>query len=319
MYPFDALSSTTRNALLSPTTITNGGACAFALKLLYSRYTGPIIKIQRSTDSAVSDFYADNSGNLGTAYLGTGTSFSAWLTEAGGTPAAYVLKWYDQTGNGKDASGNFTGTSTYPTLSNATITIDSNTTPPTGYYVSLNSDITGQYTSTGTSFFTLPDGALPFQNCNYSFVIKTYYNQSDAGYRPIIGGGSTGNGSKLYMGIRFENAGQNNQYNHLWFQGDYIINPIATNVTHTNEVATFTYNSSVSTKYYYLTQSTGTTTSGSSNIFNGRAQPNTNNSIGTHVGLNPPAFCSRTKLYSIYALPYDLTLNTTDRKILEAI
>lgn len=308
----DLLSTTTRTALLSPTTITNGGACAFALKLLYSGYTGPIIRIQRSSDNAVSNFYADTNGNLGTDYLGTGTSFSAWLTQAGGTPAAYVLKWYDQTGNGNDASGNYTGTSTYPTLTNETLAGAG--AAPTGYYVSLNST----NGSTGLSYFTLPNGALPYGDSNYSFVIKTYYQANDSGYRPIIGGGD----STIYKsvtGIRFE---PNGVYNHLWFNADYTI-AHASNLTHTNEVATFTYNSTVSTgtKYYYFTQSTGTTTSGSSNAatFNNRAQTNTFNSIGTHANYVNTNFFGTTKLYSICALPYDLQLNTTDRKILEAI
>jgi hypothetical protein len=314
--PIDLLSATTRTALLSPTTITNGGACAFALKLLYSGYTGPVIRIQRSSDNAVSDFYADPSGNLGTAYLGTGTSFSTWLAAAGGTPIAYVLKWYDQTGNGNDASGNYTGTPiNYPRLSNQTLSLNSNTTPPSGYYVSLNTNPTITTNNSNWSYFTLPNGALPYGNCNYSYVINTYMHPNDGWYRPVIGGGDVNGGAKNYTGIRFDDTAGAAAYNHLWYNGDHVVTTPDSN--HLNEVATFTY--SGATKYMYVTQ--GTTTNSYTQGNSGRIQSNTNNTIGTNAGFssNANGIVGTSKMYSICVLPYNLQLNTTDRKILEAI
>lgn len=50
--------------------------------------------MRRSTDSVIADFYADASGNLGTALGATGTSYSSWK----GGATTYVVTWYDQSG-----------------------------------------------------------------------------------------------------------------------------------------------------------------------------------------------------------------------------
>jgi len=77
---------------------TSGKSAARGVYTLYrvnSTYTGATIKLRRSSDNAVSDFYADIYGNLGTSANATGTSFSSWI----GSSTAYVDTWYDQSGN----------------------------------------------------------------------------------------------------------------------------------------------------------------------------------------------------------------------------
>jgi hypothetical protein len=69
----------------------------YALNRCFINYTGPMVRIQRSSDNAISDFYANPSGTLGTAYDGTGTSLSTWLSSATG----YVTIFYDQSSRGK--------------------------------------------------------------------------------------------------------------------------------------------------------------------------------------------------------------------------
>ena len=63
-----------------------------------NNYFGPILKLRRSTDSAIQDFFINSAGTaIGTLPNGTGTSFSTWL---GASPSAYVETWYDQSGQG---------------------------------------------------------------------------------------------------------------------------------------------------------------------------------------------------------------------------
>lgn len=71
-----------------------GAAAAYGLRRLRSAYNGPIINLRRSSDNAQSDFYASAAGDLETAAI------TAWLSGATG----YVSTWYDQSGNGNNAT-----------------------------------------------------------------------------------------------------------------------------------------------------------------------------------------------------------------------
>jgi hypothetical protein len=70
----------------------------YSVRHLNLRYSGPIIRFQRSSDNAISDFYADIYGNLSQRYAGQGTSLSTWQ----GSSTLTVLTWYDQSGNSKN-------------------------------------------------------------------------------------------------------------------------------------------------------------------------------------------------------------------------
>jgi hypothetical protein len=68
---------------------------AFSLKLINKDYTGPIVKVRRVSDAAISDFYGDDSGNL---FLNKrGDNLTSWLNGSIG----YVPTWYDQSGNAR--------------------------------------------------------------------------------------------------------------------------------------------------------------------------------------------------------------------------
>lgn len=69
-------------------------AAAYGLRLLRSAYLGPAIRVRRTSDNAEKDIYMDSQGNLDTATL----------TAFGGSLSLKVNKWYDQSGNGNDAS-----------------------------------------------------------------------------------------------------------------------------------------------------------------------------------------------------------------------
>jgi len=72
----------------------DGANAIWSTRLRISTYTGACLQLRRSTDSVIADFYADASGNLGTALGATGTSYSSWK----GGATTYVVTWYDQSG-----------------------------------------------------------------------------------------------------------------------------------------------------------------------------------------------------------------------------
>ena len=66
---------------------------AFSCKLINYNYFGPIMTLRYSTDvcgNFTQNFYADVCGNMGTAYLGTGTPVRAWLSSASGANITYA-------------------------------------------------------------------------------------------------------------------------------------------------------------------------------------------------------------------------------------
>lgn len=67
---------------------------AYSMRLLRSGYTGFCMKVRRSNDNTTQDIGFDANGNLNT---------SALLTFVG-TNSAYVVTWYDQSGNGRNLS-----------------------------------------------------------------------------------------------------------------------------------------------------------------------------------------------------------------------
>lgn len=71
-----------------------GAAAAYSLRRLNSAYTGPVVQVRRSGDSAEDTFSATE--------VGDGT-LAAWVTAGGGTEDGFVKNWYDQSGNDNDA------------------------------------------------------------------------------------------------------------------------------------------------------------------------------------------------------------------------
>jgi hypothetical protein len=75
----------TEPTALDVLTPTSKAACkaAFSLRLVNRDYTGPVVKVRRSTDGVLGEFYASPAGRLGDAPLGTGQTLEAWLGEPG--------------------------------------------------------------------------------------------------------------------------------------------------------------------------------------------------------------------------------------------
>jgi hypothetical protein len=66
-------------------------AAAYSLRRVNSFYSGPVVRVRRSSDNLEADF-------------GVGQSGADWGTIAGfiGSGSGFVSKWYDQSGNGRD-------------------------------------------------------------------------------------------------------------------------------------------------------------------------------------------------------------------------
>ena len=145
--PIDYLSSTTKSAMLNTGTPLSAGA--YGVRLLYSRYSGPILTIRRSADSVSANFYADTSGNLGTGFNGSGTSLNSWLNSS----LAYVSQWWDQTGNGNHATQSTT--SAQPVYNT--------------YYNNIDFSV---YNTGANAWFNIPNGAFPYGTSKYSYIFK---------------------------------------------------------------------------------------------------------------------------------------------------
>ena len=184
--PASIFSSGLYSATLNNATLTslayNSIKGAYACRLLNYNYFGPIMTLRCSTDicgNYTQNFYSDICGNMGTGYLGTGQSVSAWLSaNSANTTYAFVTKWYNQ---GMDVSFNCATQYT--------------TTLQPVYDVS-NGLLNFGYTTAGTwvtapqtgCYFNLPNASFPIGDASLTFVTKVYnstgygtlYNQGPA-------------------------------------------------------------------------------------------------------------------------------------------
>ena len=95
-------------------------AGAYSLRKLKTGATKSV-EIRRSSDDAITDVLLEDSGFISlTSTVSAGGSLSSWI----GSNTAYISKWYDQTGNSKDAVQ--TNTSYQPILVNAGVLVADN-------------------------------------------------------------------------------------------------------------------------------------------------------------------------------------------------
>jgi hypothetical protein len=103
---------------------------AYSLRKLSSSYTGAAIRVRRDTDNAEQDIGFDSNGDLDTSAL------NAFVPDNG-----YVVKWYDQSGNGRDGTQISVNKQLQVVSSNALIT--KNSLPTTQGGNSKHVDISG--------------------------------------------------------------------------------------------------------------------------------------------------------------------------------
>jgi hypothetical protein len=126
-------------------------------------YKGPILKLRRSSDNALQDFYTDNMQSyLTTGINNSGIPFTTWI---GGLDIAYVYTWYDQSINANHAI-NTGNTTTQPIINilngryiirfvNAASTVLNITTPiPTTTLYTIFAIFYNTNTDNGTIFST---------------------------------------------------------------------------------------------------------------------------------------------------------------------
>ena len=202
--------------ILDTVSTKNTARGVYTLYRANSTYTGPTIKLRRSSDNAVSDFYADVYGNL---INSTGTSFTSWIS----TSTAYVDTWYDQSGSGNHATQS---TTAFQPVYNGTLKLID----------SLNSS---------SLFLNMPSGTVPTGTLNapYSFVIKHGNISNNAG--TLVGAGvyNSNNQSNTVRVASAESAA----YRNYWWFNDFDIGSPSDIVNGTT--VTFTYNGTVQTGY----------------------------------------------------------------------
>ncbi|RPJ77806.1 MAG: hypothetical protein EHM20_05425 [Alphaproteobacteria bacterium] len=135
--PLDAISASARSSAYG----------IYALIKMSNNYVGPTLKLRRSSDNAVLNFYADIVGNFGTLLDGDGTPLATWL----GADTAYVDTWYDQSGGSRHA--------TQPT----------STLQPR--FDTVNKVLDFEVPQLN-AYMLIPNGTVPLGNTPYTFVLK---------------------------------------------------------------------------------------------------------------------------------------------------
>lgn len=162
---------------------------AYACFRLSNNYTGPVMNLRRSSDNNTVDVYADLSGNLGLSANGTGTTFTAWIT----SNTAYVVTWYDQSGQGNHATQ---GTnSLQPIFDGNLLLIDSQ--------------------NSSTQFLNIPSGTITTGVLNAPYTICFKHGTVNNPLGGFIGAGTTNNNSA--NNIRGGNNSGFGYWNYWWF------------------------------------------------------------------------------------------------------
>jgi hypothetical protein len=101
-------------------------AVAYSTRRLQSAYTGPLLRVRRSSDNATQDIGATVGGNLDATAL---ASFC-------GSASCFVSTWYDQSGNGRNAAQSTPGSQ--PRLVTSGVTELLGSRPAVRFDLSLN-------------------------------------------------------------------------------------------------------------------------------------------------------------------------------------
>jgi hypothetical protein len=159
------LTGTPLFAQLSPSA-TSSAVGAFSLRAVNGT-SAMAVRVKRSSDNAQQDFYADRLGNLLTAPL-SGQTLQKWLGGAGGN----VTTWYDQSGNGNNATGS-------------------------GSFIYQTSNVNMQWAVKSGSLLTVTSPSTFITNTN--FTIHSVTRRTTSSQSP--GGGGTASGNQAIYAL----------------------------------------------------------------------------------------------------------------------
>ncbi|WP_428233128.1 FG-GAP-like repeat-containing protein [Flavobacterium sp.] len=167
---------------------------AYSLRKLSSNYTGNAIKVRRSSDDTLLDIGFDASGGLNTTAL---TTFA-------GSSSVYVTKWYDQSGDGNDATQ--TNTALQPRIVNAGV-LDRLNNRPAVYFGTAN-----LVTAKGTLFATATSmvGFAKGNSSTPSSLVTKSGTSSDANNNYPAPFDFTNSGGQFFVGNASTTSGSNN-------------------------------------------------------------------------------------------------------------
>lgn len=157
-------------------------AAAYSVRQ-FRGYSGPLIKVQRASDSAQMDVYAASNGFLNTA------SITAWAP----SQTVYVIKWYDQSGNARHLDQ--TTVANMPTIANSSGVISTVNGKPALEFTRINATSTGyNYLYNNSWAFATPDSA-------FTVVMGTYLRPAAGTYAAILAQGTSSSPMSLgYLG-----------------------------------------------------------------------------------------------------------------------
>jgi Fibronectin type III domain len=167
-----ASTSVTPNLLLD---VVTNAAAAYSLRVLRAAYTGPVARVRRSSDSTQQDFTASQITD------GTLTTFT-------GSGNGYVVTWYDQSGNGLDAS--------QPTAGNQPDIVTS------GALILLNGKPSVSWTQTTNKFLYTASSVTTPSALSYTAICS---GQPNSGYNKLFQIGPDNQTSGLSMSL-FSNS-----------------------------------------------------------------------------------------------------------------
>ena len=145
----------------------------WSTKLRVTSYSGACLRLRRSSDNGITDFYADTNGSLGTGVGATGTSYSSWK---GAAATTYLVTWYDQSGKSNNMIQNTTGNQPiYSDISGVIFNGSTTFLQGSGYSTTLN-----------TQIFTIISSATNFNTGSFGSIISSRHNNVSSVY-PLSG------------------------------------------------------------------------------------------------------------------------------------
>lgn len=223
-FPLDAVST---SALLSLTG-------TYSLRRVLTSYTGPVINLRRSADNVTVNVFSDR---IGTLLLEDSTPVSTWL----GASTGFITTWYDQSGNGRHATQNVTGSQ--PSLNITNLQVD--------------------FASPANSFLEIASpGCIPTSDGLYTCVLR-HGTLSGASLGTFFGSGSTTNGVDFSYDIGSA------RYWSRWTIASVASDVASQTGTGANQTVTYRYTTAggaLASKEFWIngTQSTTQQTTGSS-------------------------------------------------------